>query len=46
MDLLPKEYYEMRAKNNQRFYERLLELALYERKNNNQEIGGKCKKLK
>ncbi len=43
MDLLPKEYYEMRAKNNQRFYERLLELALYER---NQEIGGKCKKLK
>lgn len=29
---LPKEYYEMRKRISQRFYERLLELALHERK--------------
>jgi hypothetical protein len=31
MDLLPKEYYEMRERNAQRFYKHLLELALHER---------------
>ena len=33
MDHFPKEYYEWRERQSQRFYERLLELALHERKN-------------
>jgi len=46
MDLLPKEYYEMREKNRQRFYKNLLELALHDRKNNKSFIGEYSKKLK
>lgn len=36
--LLPKEYYEMRERISQRFYERLTELALHERKEKEKSI--------